>query len=276
MTEIDLIGQMLERCSGYIRDSYDHRGNIEVNAKLDENDLVTTVDVTVQRIIVATIREAFPHDDIIGEESGFNNYNQEAVPRRCWLIDPIDGTQNFVRGFYPTFGVSIGFVQEGVPACGGILLPITGDCFMTERGSGATRNGNRVSVSPVESVRLARIDVDFGNQSDRDASIKVAGPLIRATGQIRSYASAVVGFCQVAAGEQDAYVTLAAKPWDVAAGQVLVEEAAGRVSDMGGNTSSPFSLNNGIVVSNGRIHDECLSWLGGRDGLGLGKMERRI
>ena len=161
MNEISAIEAVLYDISAYVVERYGQRDSLVVSTKASPTDFLTEVDITVQKRIVEQLMDIFPADVLIGEESGLD-YFKGSPPSRCWMVDPIDGTQNFLRGLFPEFGVSIGFLVDGNPVAGGVLFPVSQDLFLAERGSGTFRNGKRIHVSQVASLEKARVDIDFG------------------------------------------------------------------------------------------------------------------
>ncbi len=258
MTEIEFIRAALEDVSVYARARYDARADVEVSNKADENDLVTEVDIEIQRRLAERIREEFPGDQVIGEELGMNTALSEDGPR-CWVLDPIDGTQNFVRGIFPAFGISIAFVQGNQTQAGGISMPIISSLFLAERGAGATRNEERISVTPKPTLALSRTEIDFASQDLRGETLRRFSEIITASGQMRCHCAAVVGLCSVATGDAESYFHVKLHPWDYAGASLIVEEAGGRISRLDG---SPVYLNDedqSLVATNGHIHEECLA-----------------
>lgn len=239
---------------------YANRDTLDVSSKGEVNNLLTEADVAAQRQIIAGVQAEFPDDTIVGEEEGFNVI-PEAANGRCWFIDPIDGTQNFVRGLFPMFGVSIGLADDEGFLCGGVCYPGTGDLFMAERGKGATRNGKSISVAPTPAMNTARIDIDLGVQEDRRETLERFERIFIEGGQVRSHCAAVVPLCSIACGEADVYLHVGLNPWDYAAGVLLITEAGGRVTRLDGSPLSPFDGGRGVVATNGHVHDELLAIL---------------
>ncbi len=254
MRELEFIGEGLEAVAPYVRERYAERGGLSVRGKRGAMDLLTEVDLEVQRRLVAAIEKAFPGDLIVAEEAGLDTLPPDRQ-RRCWFIDPIDGTQNFVRGMFPDFGVSLAFADAGEVRAGGVAMAGANLLMLAGRGLGATRNGKPMRVSSVDKLAEARIDIDFGYPHQRKGTLELFSDLICEAGQFRCYCAAIAGLCAVACGETDAYAAMDTQPWDSAAGALLVEEAGGRVSTA---TGAPLNLVHGhssIVVSNGAIHD---------------------
>ncbi len=129
MTELEFIKKTLAELVPYIREQYENRSAISIKTKTSAIDLVTDVDVSVQRQFCEKLAAVFPNDVVMAEELDMN-HPPENPNTRCWILDPIDGTSNFVRGLFPLFGISAAFVVNGVAAAGGVALPISGDVFL--------------------------------------------------------------------------------------------------------------------------------------------------
>ena len=210
--EIQFIRELLDELASYVRERYADRTSVEVTSKSEPNDLLTEVDLAVQQRAMERIAQVFPGDLFLAEEAGMSRIPGD-VPERVWLMDPIDGTQNFVRGIFPAFGISLAFAAKGEVVAGGVSLAIPGDLFWAERGSGAFRNGRRIHVSHVGSLEEARAEVDFGGPPVREGTLAAATGILRDAGQIRCHCAAVVGLCSVATGDMDAYIHVSLNPW---------------------------------------------------------------
>ena len=256
--EIDLIQDVLSEASAIVAEKYARRESLEVGSKADPNDLITEADLAAQDLIVGRIGEAFPNDKIVAEESGMHEIPGD-VGERCWFIDPIDGTQNFISGIFPVFAISIAFARASVVRAAGVALPIPGTNFLAEKDAGAYRDGARLRVSSVDSLSMSRLEVDFGSPRTREKGVRTLCPLAARAGQFRSQGSAVVSLCSVASGESEAYVHVGLSSWDYAAGMLLVEEAGGRCTQMDGAPVSLVDAGQSIIASNGAVHDELLS-----------------
>jgi myo-inositol-1(or 4)-monophosphatase len=257
MTEIEFIKKFLEDNIDYAREKFQDRASLTVTEKADASDLLTEVDLTLQKRAVDQIRAAFPGDQIVAEEGEFSKL--PAHPNaRCWVMDPIDGTNNFVRGIFPVFAISLAFAIHGRTVSAGIALPGTSDIYWAEEGKGAYINGTRLVVSQVQNVTDARLDLDFGCISDRAAWLDRGRNLIAEGGQLRCHGSAVSALAQVASGDLDAFVHMSLNPWDYAGGQLLVEEAGGVASRLDGKTLKLFDGKSGVLITNGAIHKEIL------------------
>jgi myo-inositol-1(or 4)-monophosphatase len=253
MTDIEFIQQTLDDLAVFVRQKYAARGDLSIKAKADPNDLVTEVDLAVQEEIQKRIQTSFPGDAIVGEENGMTGFPAGA-DTRAWVIDPIDGTQNFVRGLFPSYGISLGLAIGGIPVAGGVAVPGSGDLFLAEKGKGAFRNGERIRVSAVDRIDHVRAEVDFAGMVDREATVKHFGPFIVKVGQVRCHCAAVIGLCSIATGDMDAYVHVTLNPWDYASSMIVVQEAGGMVTRLDGSPINLFDGRDGVLGSNGAIH----------------------
>lgn len=258
--EANLLRKILTSAGALLREKYAIRSTLDVTSKSSPNDLLTEADLAVQAHIIEHIRNTFSDDYIVGEEGDFTACPQDPETR-CWIIDPIDGTQNFVRGLFPAFGISLAFASGGHAQAGGVLFPISNDLFHAQRGQGAFRNNTRIEVSRIASVGRARIEIDFSGPRHRDATLACTSRLIRNCGQLRCHCATVVGLCSVAAGEMDGFTHVSINPWDYAAGQLLVEEAGGTVTRLDGSSLPLLKGRQSVLASNGHIHQELLSLL---------------
>jgi myo-inositol-1(or 4)-monophosphatase len=223
-------------------------------AKKSPRELVTAMDRAAEEAIVGIIRGAYPRDGVLAEESAF----LAGDSGRIWIIDPLDGTNNYAHG-YPFFSVAIAIEEDGVPVAGVVHDPLRGELFVAEAGSGATLNGRPLRVS--EAPRLAESLVATGFPYDRsegtENNLANLSRFILAVRGIRRAGSAELDLVYVACGRLDGYWELGLKPWDVAAGGLIVREAGGTVTNFDG---SGWDHRRGdVVASNGRIHGEMLS-----------------
>lgn len=223
----------------------EHKGTI---------DLVTQADRTSEALIVERLGAAFPEHAILAEEGG--GIARAGRPR--WLVDPLDGTTNFAHG-YPLFGVSIALEVAGQVELGVVYEPTRGELFAARRGHGATLNGAPLAVSRVGELASALLVTGFP-YSIRERPEPTVGLLraFLAAGQgLRRDGSAALDLCFVAAGRLDGFWELDLKPWDVAAGSLIVAEAGGRVTNLDG---SAFDVAGGAVLAtNGHLHDAMLA-----------------
>jgi myo-inositol-1(or 4)-monophosphatase len=214
------------------------------------NDLVTDADVAVEKEIKRTISEAFPNDQLLAEEStGIT----EIIEQRVWIIDPIDGTTNFVHNF-PVYGVSICFYKNMEPIVAVVMEVNSKEIFEAIKGEGATCNGKQISVSSIKNPEHSLIGTGFPyNDMSLTANyLKLFKWLLYHTQDVRRPGAASYDLCCVAAGRLDGFYEYALKPWDVAAAGLIVQEAGGTVSDWEGKDGWLFGQR--IVAGNPVIH----------------------
>jgi myo-inositol-1(or 4)-monophosphatase len=204
--------------------------HLEVTMK-GPQDFLTAADLAVERRIVQQLKEAFPDDWLLAEESYSETRTETA--RALWVIDPIDGTGNFAAG-RPDWCVSIGFMHLGEPTIGVIEVPCANEQYAALRGNGATRNGMPVRVSARTSIAQSTLGVDYSFRSPSAPYLAIVGALLGKKAEYRRNGSAALSLAHVAGGRLEGFVELHLYPWDVAAGLVIVQEAGGWVSDFFG------------------------------------------
>ncbi len=236
------------KAGGILRDNI--HGIREITFKGDIN-LVTEMDTRSERAVVETLLASFPDHGIIAEEettirngSGFT-----------WIIDPLDGTTNYAHG-YPCFSVSIALEQDDEIVLGVVYDPMRDELFSAQKGKGAFLNGKQIKVSGIDTLIKSLLATGF--PYDRKVSDKnnldYFHDLLMASQEVRRDGSAALDLCYVASGRFDGFWELKLKPWDVAAGSLIVREAGGRVSDLSG---SRFSIRDDeILASNGKVHGQ--------------------
>jgi myo-inositol-1(or 4)-monophosphatase len=219
-------------------------------------DLVTAVDHAAEAAIVDRLQRLHPSVPILAEERGLVGGSRADCR---FIVDPLDGTTNFAHGF-PVFAVSIAFEERGEVIAGAVLDPVREELFTAEAGSGAFLNGGRIRVSPTNRIQNALLATGFPYSRDAmDRALDLFVRIMRRARAVRRAGSAALDLCSVAAGRLDAFWEETLRAWDTAAGEVLVREAGGRVTDFEGK---PFT-NGGpnIAVSNGSLHPALLEIL---------------
>ncbi len=233
---------------GLLRDNVDKRSEIIFKGTVD---LVTLFDRKSQEMIFRSLSAAFPSHGFLAEE----DLSLPGTSDWRWIIDPIDGTTNFAHTF-PVFCVSIALEQEGVIVVGVVYDPMRDELFEAVKGGGAFLNGVPIMVSNVPELGKALLATGFPYdvRTSRFNNVREFNAFIIRAQAIRRCGSAALDLCYVACGRFDGFWELKLKPWDVAAGALIVEEAGGRVSDFDGRTFDPY--NQRALASNGRIHEE--------------------
>lgn len=222
-------------------------------------DLVTEIDTAVEREFRALIAERFPDHEVLGEEGGAGKEGKEGSRFR-WIIDPIDGTTNYVHGL-AIFCVSIALEIDGQLAVGVIYDPMAEELFTAERGEGARLNGQRIHVTETKDLGDALLCTGFPYSVREKPGHLIYGfaEFMRQSRAVRRLGSAALDLCYVAAGRFDAFYEESLQAWDIAAGALLVEEAGGRVT---GTRGEAFTAHAGhVVASNGHLHGVVLSTL---------------
>lgn len=226
-------------------------------SKSATTDLVTRYDRASEEIVCAELRRRFPSHRILAEESG-DHGGRSDEPR--WIIDPLDGTTNFAHGL-PLFSISIACEWEGQVHVGVVHAPAHGWTFSAARGHGAYRNGERLSVSPCDAIERALLVTGFpyDRKTARENNFAQFFALKRRAQGIRRLGSAALDLSLVASGSLDGYWEMKLKPWDIAAGLLIAQEAGATTTDWQGQ---PVSLKLGEVLCAGpTLHRELLAVL---------------
>ena len=232
----------------------DHHGRVSAREK-QPGDLVTEADSASQRLIARTLLEHFPDHTLLAEEDGV--VADPANPWR-WVVDPLDGTINFAHGF-PFWSVSIALEHAGELVVGVVHNPITGQMFAASRGNGATADGQPIRVSTADSLRSSLISTGFPTAfaADSPRQLALLDRMATGTHSVRRTGSAALNLAHVAAGHFEVFYGTSIHPWDVAAGVVLVVEAGGQVSGLGGE---PHQLDGGgLLATNRLVHLEAVA-----------------
>jgi myo-inositol-1(or 4)-monophosphatase len=218
-----------------------------------ETNPVTEVDKLSEEAIVRIILESFPDHDVLTEETPFEG---KGSPFR-WIIDPLDGTTNYIRGF-PSFAVSIGLEVEETMQVGVAYQPILDELFCAVKGKGATLDGRKIHVSEVNLLDQSFLCTGFpySIRENPDLYLSYFREFIIRSFALRRPGAAVIDLCYVAAGRFDGFWEMRLHAWDVAAGSLIVTEAGGKVTDFRGQSFDIYS--DEMLASNGLIHDEML------------------
>jgi myo-inositol-1(or 4)-monophosphatase len=219
-------------------------------------DLVTEIDLAIERDFRAMIAERFPDHEVLGEEFGAAG-DRDRRPRFCWVFDPIDGTTNYAHGL-PIFCSSLALEVDGQPIVAAIYDPNRKELFTAERGQGAWLNGRPLRVSAASALidSLLVTGFHYNVHKDPEEVLTIFGAFISRARAVRRLGSAALDLAYVAAGRFDGFWEKKLQPWDVAGGALIVMEAGGVVSGVSG---VPYSSREGsVLATNGRIHGEML------------------
>ncbi|MBN2282101.1 MAG: inositol monophosphatase [Candidatus Marinimicrobia bacterium] len=216
-------------------------------------DMVTKIDLGAEKIILDKIRSAFPDHSIITEESD----DKETTSDYRWIIDPLDGTTNFVHAF-PFVSVSIALEYQREVVMGIVNNPFMKEYFFAETGNGAFLNDQPIHVSENETLNRSLLATGFPYVVSEkfERNMALFSKIYRQTQGVRRAGSAAVDLCYVACGRLDGFWEFELNPWDVAAGSLIVKEAGGKLSDFSGNRLNIFKRE--ILATNGLIHAELL------------------
>jgi len=213
----------------------------------EDRSLVTNADKEAERLIVARIEAAFPGHDILGEERGRTSRGSD----HTWVIDPLDGTHNYIRGL-EIYGVSIGVLRGSAFAAGAIYIPETREMYGAERGGGAFRNDRKIHVSGRADLASATLAFDSELRLETRRKVAVLGNLCPRIFNIRLVGSSARILSYISEGVVDGVIEFSDKPWDFAAGVVLVEEAGGTMTSFSG---APLSVSDSAyIASNALLH----------------------
>ena len=219
------------------------------------NDFVTEADRESERRVIQVLRSAYPDHAILSEEGGADEKGAYQ-----WIIDPLDGTTNFVYGI-PFFSVSVGLFVDDRPVLGVVYDPLREELFAAEQGKGATLNGKSIRVSGCIRIEDALLSTGFPFKQiqSADAYLSSFSALLRRSRGIRRCGSAALDLCYVAAGRADGFWEWGLSPWDTSAGAVIVSEAGGSITDFQGKGSY---MRGDVVATNGPIHKEMVGIIG--------------
>jgi myo-inositol-1(or 4)-monophosphatase len=221
-----------------------------------KNDFVSEVDHAAEEAIIGVLRDAYPEHGFLAEESGETESQREFV----WVIDPLDGTTNFLHGV-PQYCVSIALLQKGVAQQAVVFDPNRNELFTASKGAGAFLNDRRIRVSRLDKVEDALVGTGFPfrEMKNVDEYMRMLKNVMAGTAGLRRPGAAALDLAWVAAGRFDAFWEIGLSPWDMAAGALLVREAGGLVADLGGNEG--FMESGRVVAANGKIFGAFLKLL---------------
>ena len=221
-----------------------------------QNDFVSEVDDAAEDAIISTLRDAYPDHGFLGEESGYKDRDAEYL----WVIDPLDGTTNFLHGV-PQYCVSIGLLQKGIPQQAVVFDPNRNELFTATRGVGAYLNDRRIRVSRTDKIEDALLGTGFPFKeiSNLDDYVRMLRNAMRTCSGVRRPGAAALDLAWVACGRYDGFWEMGLSPWDMAAGALLIREAGGLVGDFEGNEG--FLDKGRIVAANSKLFASLLKLL---------------
>ena len=236
------------KAGGFIIRALERVDTLQVDSK-GYNDFVSEVDRRAEQEIIQIIHKAYPQHTILAEESG-----EHAGSDSEWIIDPLDGTTNFLHGF-PQFAVSIAMHHHGRQEVAVVYDPLRDELFTAIRGSGAQLNGRRLRVSKAKGLDGALIGTGFPfkDQTYVDAYLNMFKALLPRAAGIRRAGSAALDLAYVAAGRLDGFWEIGLKPWDMAAGILLIQESGGIIGDLRGGPN--FYTSGNVVTGNAKVYE---------------------
>ena len=249
--QINLITRACIKASRSLIRDFGEIENLQVSTK-GPGDFVTSADKRTEKILISELQKANPDYGIITEESGIINKTKK---KNRWIIDPIDGTTNFMNGV-PQFAISIGYEEENEIKCGVIFNPIMNEMFCAEKGNGAYLNNSRIRVSNKKKIKDSLI-VTGGPKGESKIKEKIFSEYINVSknvSNVRKFGSASLDMAYVACGRFDGYWQREINYWDIAAGIIILREAGGYVDFFEEDVSLPLKKN--ILASNSNIHNE--------------------
>ncbi|WP_428776310.1 inositol-1-monophosphatase [Vibrio sp.] len=235
------------KAGNHIAKSLENAEKIESTLK-GNNDFVTNVDKEAEALIIDTIKNSYPEHNIVAEENGVIEGKDKDVQ---WIIDPLDGTTNFVKGL-PHFSVSIAVRIKGKTEVACVYDPMRNDLFTAQRGAGAQLNNSRIRVKQLKDLQGTVLATGFPYKQKQhsESYLKVLSSLFGECADFRRTGSAALDLCYVASGRVDGFFELGLKPWDIAAGELIAREAGAIVTDFAGGTEYMKSGN--VVASSAR------------------------
>ena len=230
-------------------------GTLTVKSK-NYNDFVSEVDVAAERVIIDTLKDAYPDHGFLGEESGSSEHQSDFI----WIIDPLDGTTNFLHNF-PQYCVSIALQHKGEITQAVIYEPNRNDLYTATKGRGAFLNDKRIRVSKSDKLQQSLIGTGFPFRDFKhlDTYLAMFKSMLQKTSGIRRPGSAALDLAYVANGSLDAFWEIGLSPWDIAAGALLVQEAGGIISNLNGKEGWLESGN--VLAASPKIYDAMVETL---------------
>lgn len=249
---VNIAQKAAQQAGNIILRSMDKLDEVQITEK-QKNDFVSEVDIAAERSIVETIRKSYPDHGIIAEEGGDDRADNDIV----WIIDPLDGTRNFLHGF-PHFAVSIAVREKGKIEHGVIYDPIRKEFFMASRGRGCRVNDRRMRIGSRKTLDQALLGTGFPYKDKAIFSQYMATfeALFQQSGGVRRAGACALDLAYVAANRLDGFWELGLKPWDIAAGALMIKEAGGLIGDIDG--SENYLKSGNVVAANPKLFKQML------------------
>ena len=258
--QINLIIKACMKASRSLIRDFGEIEHLQVSTK-GPGDFVTSADKRTEKILIEELQKAHPEYGIITEERGIINKSNY---KNRWIIDPIDGTMNFLNGI-PQFAISIGYEEDGEIKCGVIFNPIMNELFCAEKGNGAYLNNSRIRVSNKKKINDALL-VTGGPKGASKIKDKIFSEYIKVSNNVshvRKFGSGALDMAYVACGRFDGFWQRELKYWDIAAGIIILKEAGGLVDFFENDASSPLKKN--VLATNSNIHEELKGLISKKD-----------
>lgn len=232
-------------------------------SRKDRNDFVTEVDEACERVIIETLSQAYPSHGFLGEESGLTGASASSkASEYVWVIDPLDGTTNFIHGM-PVYCVSIGLLHKGQVTQAVVYDPSRDELFVASKGKGAFLNDRRIRVSKQDRLEGALVGTGFPfkRQAQIDLYLSMFKEISEKAAGLRRPGAAAIDLAYVAAGRYDAFFEMGLMPWDAAAGSLLITEAGGFVGNFKGESDYLFAEN--ILAGTPKVFAQMVGVLSG-------------
>ncbi len=258
--QINLITRACLKASKSLIRDFGEIENLQVSTK-GPGDFVTSADKRTEKILIDELQKAHPDYGIVTEEMGIIN---KSNLKNRWIIDPIDGTMNFLNGI-PQFAISVGYEEDGEIICGVIFNPIMNEMFFAEKGNGAFLNNSRIRVSNKKKVKDALL-VTGGPDFSSKIKKKIFTEYMNVSGiasNVRRFGSAALDIAYVACGRFDGYWQRELNYWDVAAGIIILKESGGYIDFFDTDAKTPLKKN--ILATNSNIHEELRDLINKKD-----------
>ena len=252
--QLEAIREIIIRCGEIMLKAHDIESADNIEIKPGDANFVTVYDKKVQNELISGLKNAVPDAVFFAEEK--DNSSVDTENGFCFIIDPIDGTTNFIHDMCAS-AISVGLLSDGKPYFGAIYDPYRREYFSAVAGCGAYKNGKKVSVSsrPLEKSLFSFGSSPYNKSQLADISFEKAKAIYKKTADIRRSGSAAIDLINVACGKLDAFFEFILSPWDYAAGAVIVSEAGGKITSFDGGGLT-FDKPSSMLCSNGIVHEE--------------------